>query len=241
MAHGAPDWFGRTPQGLVHRVADEAELAVRLGAFDLFDRRGNVLFQDSFENGLEGWVINLSGGVADIYPVMTPVRTGALAVGIYTDALADAASGVRREFGLPLISRMGSEIAFMLDDNTMDVLLWLQVVTSTWWWSYAARWRQNLGVLSVYNDAGAWQTVATPGMLNEATPTWYVIKLVCDPVNGRYTRLILNAVEYDISTIIPWNFASVQPPFCRCWIQASSSIAASREIVIDDFILTMNE
>jgi hypothetical protein len=136
---------------------------------------------------------------------------------------------------------MGLEVAFVLDDNTKNVVLWLQVATAGWWWSYQATWHQDTGELTVLNDAGAQQVVATPGTLNEATPTWYVVKLVVDPVNGRYTRLILNAVEYDVSTIVPWNFAWVQPPFCRCWVEASSSIAASREIVIDDFILTMNE
>ena len=67
MAHGAPDWFGTTPQGMVHRVADLAELAARLGSPDVFDRRGNVLFMDSFENGQNNWSHGALVGVSNYF------------------------------------------------------------------------------------------------------------------------------------------------------------------------------
>jgi hypothetical protein len=241
MAHGAPDWFGTNTQGLVHRVADLAEMAVRLGSWDTNDRRGNVLYQDSFENGLAGWALGVLIGVADVFPVAAPVHGGALAITIKTDAVAGAATAFGRCIGLPIITKMGLEIAFCMPTDVQDVGLYLTVHTVARTWYFITHWRQDLGQLRVLNDVGAQQTVASPGVCYVAAPTFYVLKMVVDPVAGRYTRLLFNADEYDASAITPWNVAPVLAPVCQIGLTAASNVAVSKEVIFDDFILTMNE
>jgi len=54
VAHGAPDWWGTEQTSTVHLVQDVGELAARLGSIVTFDRRGNVIWLTSFEDGLQG-------------------------------------------------------------------------------------------------------------------------------------------------------------------------------------------
>ena len=241
MAHGAPDWFGTTPQGMVHRVADLAELAARLGSPDVFDRRGNVLFMDSFENGQNNWSHGALVGVAAVYPVAYPVRTGALAVAIATDAAAGAFTHILSHFALPFISRMGAEVAFVLPANARDMFISLTVDTPGGRWAYTAMWDQPAGQLSVLNAAGAFQVIATIGALYIVDPTWHAIKLVVDPVSGMYVCVLLDGATYAIPAIAAFPTPGVFADRCTVNLSAASDVAGSREFVFDDFILTVNE
>lgn len=241
MAHGAPDFYGTSPQGLVHRVADLAELAARLGSPVTFDRRGNVLFMDSFDNGGAGWNFIPSGGVAAGYPLADPVHFGGLSIGIYTDAVAGAASSWYKFVPLPLISNFGLEIAFGLPFDTRDIKLSFVVWTGAKQYLYDARWQQPGGNLYVRNSTFAWQLIATPGPLYTDGTTWYIMKLVANPLTGYYTRLIFNAVSYDISTIAAYSTPDATAPTCEITFNASGNLAASRLFPFDDLIFTLNE
>jgi len=52
MAHGTPDWGVTASKKTIYSLHDMGELAVRLGSIVSFDRRGDVIFSDSFQNGL---------------------------------------------------------------------------------------------------------------------------------------------------------------------------------------------
>jgi len=241
MAHGAPDYFGTTPQGLVHRVADLAELAARLKSPVTFDRRGNVLYLDSFDNGLAGWTFVGSGGAAAGYALADPTHMGGVAVGIYTQATAGATSTLYRYIPLPVLGRMGVEIAFCLPLNARDVVLGFSVFTGTLQYGYFTRWRQSTGVLAVLNSAFAYQTVATLGALYTDGTTWYVLKLVFDPTTGKYVRLIFCAVQYNVSAITAWSTADATAATCEVQFSAAPNTASSITFPFDDVVVTMNE
>jgi hypothetical protein len=226
---------------MVHRVADLAELAARLGSTNVFDRRGNVLLMDSFESGLGGWIAVPSGGAAAIYPVAAPVCTGALAVAIYTEAVAGALSNIHRWLNLPFVSRMGVEIAFSVPVNARDLRLYFMILTPTRTWYYMTRWRQTTGELSVFVHPGVYQVIATPGALYTAESAWYRLKLVTDPVHQVYQRVLFNAVEYNVSGLPATWMLAVNPLAVGVAVDACSAVAASVEFFIDDFILTINE
>jgi len=241
MAHGAPDFYGTSPQGLVHRVADLAELAARLKSPDTFDRRGNVLFMDSFDNGGSGWTFLASGGVAAGYALADPVHNGGVSIGISTDAVAGAISSWYKYIPIPLLSRMGIEIAFGLPFDARDVIITLTIFTGAKQYIYATRWRQSAGTLAVFDNTFAYQTVATPGALYTDGTTWYIVKMVFNPLTGYYQRIIFNAVTYDVSAIPAYFTASATSAVTQVTFQASSNIAAARLFPFDDFIYTINE
>lgn len=67
MPRGMPDWGEYSPQEVVSKLLDNAELAARLGSPVLFDRRGTVIFMDDFNCGVNHWDTVTKGNLK-IYP-----------------------------------------------------------------------------------------------------------------------------------------------------------------------------
>jgi len=61
MTHGAPDYSNIQKTGLIYRLDDMAELAARLGSVVTYDRRGDVLWVETFEHGLSGVITDTVG------------------------------------------------------------------------------------------------------------------------------------------------------------------------------------
>lgn len=241
MAHGAPDYFGTSPQGLVHRVADLAELAVRLGSPNSFDRRGNVLYLDSFNNGLAGWTIVDPGGTGWLSPVADPTKMGGVAIGCMSSASPDSGGTISRYLSIPIVGNVGLEVSFMLPQGARDMNITVNHWTGARQYGYETRWRQSTGVLSVFNAAGSYQTVATPGDLWTDGTTWYTLKMVVNATTGKYLRLILNSVTYDPSAITAFSVADTSLAHMQIRCYYAVDVAFNRLLVWDDLILTINE
>jgi hypothetical protein len=241
MAHGTTDWHGSTPQEQVYRSVDMAELAARLGSPDVSDRRGNVVFMDSFANGPAGWDFSGSGGVAAGYPVADPVYHGALALGLQTDAVNFAGSEWDRSVALPIFSKFGVETTFAFPINTQYVGLGLSIYTGAVWYSYAVRWYQNTGQLGVFNSGPGFTILASPGPLTNTGRTWYTLKLVIDPTTGYYERVLFNTTMYDCHTIQPPQTPDLTPLSGAIFLRAAPVGAVSRLILFDSVVFTVNE
>ena len=66
MARGGPDYGASSARYTIFPVTDLGELAVRLGSPVAYDRQGNVIYTESFENGLAGWDTDTSGAGASV-------------------------------------------------------------------------------------------------------------------------------------------------------------------------------
>jgi len=58
MPRGYPDWGRIRKEVGIAAIGDLGELAVRLGASVVWDRRGDVVLVDSFDLGLAPWDIS---------------------------------------------------------------------------------------------------------------------------------------------------------------------------------------
>ena len=56
MTHGVQDFGASSGQNSTYGLTDLGELAVRLGSPVSFDRRGDVVMMETFEDGLDAWV-----------------------------------------------------------------------------------------------------------------------------------------------------------------------------------------
>ena len=62
MAHGARDFGIYAPKETIVTIEDLGELAVRLGSPVNYDRKGDVVWVDGFEDGIDKWDIDLTLG-----------------------------------------------------------------------------------------------------------------------------------------------------------------------------------
>ena len=241
MAHGSPDNYGTSPQGFVHRVADLAELAARLGSSDTFDRRGNVLFMDGFERGVNAWTFFPSGAGSALRLLVSPVHSGSVSGAILTGTSGGVTSSIQRSLTMPFVSRTGFECSFCLPVLAYDFIMVMTVYQLTYEDIYILRFRNTTEEVSVINALGNYQVIATiPGMHADAV-TWYTAKFVADIPNRTYIRALFNNREYDLSAIKPYPSVGTDSGRIILEIAASASNNTNQLFPIDDIILTMNE
>jgi len=76
MAHGQPDYGMYTLANTIYRLTDMGELAARLGSINTYDRRGDVIFLDSFESGLTAWSPSSACTGSDLVQSAKHARSG---------------------------------------------------------------------------------------------------------------------------------------------------------------------
>ena len=233
-------------RGQVYSLLDLGELAARLGSPVTFDRRGDVAWIDDFAGGVSNWdwPTNQGAGKAVLscgylsrdgkgsallcggsqagletqeverstpYPAVFPAPKAGLSVGLTCDA--DAAS-----FSLGL--------AATLDANTA--------------WSFALRFRPSADSLELLDENGGWAVLAS-GLSGLALPHWNHAKLVVNPAEGAYERILFNEREIDCRAYGGQAVGASLPRRVRASISVTSQAGANGFLWLDHAILTYNE
>lgn len=242
MPHGGPDWGTAGPLEAIFTIEDMAELAARLGSIVTFDRRGNVLWFDGFENSLCMW--EKSGfPLASAWSVEQSAeysKAGAFSAKLTTGVTTDDRVNMTHYVGYPFRSRNGVELAFSKSDNLkwFDLILdlygpivsyyaFVRYIAATETWQYYGS-DERMHDLSPTMELGDWWSV------------FNVVKLVADFNTGEYVRLQCNAQTYDLTGIgLVEGAASYQR--LRIYISAYTNTNAAAIVHVDDVILTENE
>lgn len=226
MSRGAPDY----------RLYQQKETL--LGTYD---RRGDVVDHDDFENPVLKW--NVTAAVAGDAAVLdtTNCQSGAQAVKLTcaNNALADVT--LRRGTGLLGTKRIGLEISFGRVDNG----LYLQFTNLCEYGGQllygSIRIDALTGIAEYWSAAGAWVPFANIGVLRNELWLFHTLKFVIDFPNDRYVRAIINDTEYDLRAATPLPVAAFIPNFVAYVLQAHTKDGVGGDAWLDDFILTINE
>jgi len=241
MAHGYPDWGLYTPKKTTYLLPDLAELAVRLGSIVTFDRRGDVIFLDDFEKGIQKWVFAGSGTGAGAVNSTESARNGEFSVKLTTgDAAGDYARLTRYSFP-PVLSKIGFEISFTSDANVRHHQWGIGYYDGTNVHEGHIRFDVQNSNLQYYGDDAAWHIFATDIRVYGVTYLFHTIKLVIDIENDRYTRFLFDEKSYDLSAYALNVAGSVLLPCLGMYIEITTNIAANLSIYVDDAIITQNE
>lgn len=241
MARDLPDWHALTAQSRVHEVTDLGELAVRLGSIVSFDRRGDVMWLDNFEDGLLRWYATTPGD-------STAELSTDVARSCISSAKLQAATGTASYSQLlaaipnPLtLERVGFEYSFSLHGAVGKVRLAFAVYTGTHIISGAITWDDANERLEYMDSTGAEVTLQDAVKMYAWNILFNSWKLVMDADAFEYVRLLLNGVEYDMSGIAARVTESVLDPHMRVTIQVDGRTAGTSTIYADDSIITQNE
>lgn len=242
---GLPDYSTSAPVGQVATGAniftsnDNGELAARLGAYQSIDRRGSVVLHDNFEDGINAWVAILGAGAGSALGWSTEsFRSGGFSAKI-SGGLATASS-MRRSWGVNEPNKVGIEFSFAVE--------FYQGITGTNFYSdnvnqYFALWGLTGAQLLIF-DANAGMVTVIPNveaLFNDQS--FNTVKMVWDTITAKYTRIIFNQLEIDLSQYtVP--FLTPPPVVGKHMIaefQIASAAARNDYAYVDDFIATINE
>lgn len=199
MAHGAPDWFNVNPMELFYSLSDLGELAARLGSPSRIDRRGKVVWYDTFSGGLSAWDVYAYGGGARGIIVTAPSVSpgGALmldagtVMGGNTQALTHLVPPLTRCFGVEWYwTHPGTRGLVML------IVSWTRANTS---YMAGVRYDCETGRLYFMPIASPMVLVKDFGPYILYPNTYHNYKLVLDTASASGVRIMVDGEEFDIS------------------------------------------
>jgi len=183
MAHGTPDWGLVGPKYTTFGLDDLGESVVRLGSPVLWDRRGDVLHQTDFRDGLGSFDWLAVGAGAAITLHAGNARTGA-----YCAKLTPASDGLREVYLLkalprPVLAKIGLEFSFSCAPST-DMWEWhIEIQAGGVYYTAQVRYDHQNNVLQTYEEPVAWTTFADPVDVHEYDWAFHTGKLVVDMGN----------------------------------------------------------
>ncbi len=192
MPHGTPDWGLVGPKTTTYGLDDLGEHAVRLGSIHMWDRRGDTVILDNFEQGLSLPVQVPQGLNADVILMGGHAFAGAFCAGLTAGSDGLMRAELEYTHGLFVPSGLGIEFTFTIHANTSE---WVWIITQydgvDEWWA-VVRYDIVNWVLQYEDALGAPETFATGLQARQDPRVWHTGKLVADFSIHQYVRFILN-------------------------------------------------
>jgi len=242
MARGAPDYgIYAVRIAPIVGLSDIGEGAVRLGAIDLWDRRGFVIFQDDFESPTLLWDTEKEG--SGEYPILNSdeVCMGSQSCYLSAPIAADSESRLTRIFPLLKKGRLGFEF-------------WIQARAYTdgyFWWRLWEKDGVNIAFAELRFDSEAknitirtstgYVEVLTDIYTTQGDHFFLPIKIVIDTNTDKYVRLLVGSVEVDLSAYSLRDMGDTTDHNLNVKLGCLGCALDSMFTYVDNFILTQDE
>lgn len=241
MAHGYPDWGQTAGTKTVYQLTDMAELAARLGSIVTFDRRGDVIWLDDFENTLNKWLASSAGSGASVALSVAQARNGAASALLTGGSDGTRLAQIRHLQPFPVLSKMGFEFSFCrpgtFESINLEADMWDGVNHS----QFYIRYDPVNDLLRYIDSNDAFVTFASGLNYGGYSTLFNTMKLVFDPDADEYVRFIFNNKGYSLADIAAWVEASAANPALDLRVILYSRSGQNDQAYVDDVIITQNE
>lgn len=222
-------------------ISDMGELAARLGSIVTYDKRGDVVDFDNFEEPVFKWE-TAYGNTGDYTRLdSTQVKSGSQAIKLHTLSQAGSQAKITKAI-FPLASlSIGLEVSLTRPNpNTyFDALIKQNDGDNA---QYAkVRYDSLTGTIYILDSTNAYKEIDTGIKLYPETFTFHTIKLVADFATGYYKRLLLDNLEYDISDEALYSEADGDEAYVWFEIGTEDKAADGGDCYIDNIIWTQAE
>lgn len=241
MAHGAEDWGVSAPISIIYKVNDLGELAARLGSINTFDRRGSVIFQSSFEDGLKPFLTFAFGASSAVGICSTTSRNGPTSCEIGAGPSTDDYAGFRHHNPIPRSTRIGIEVSFASDAPVQTVLVGAVIDDLVINHKPQVEFRWLTGDLVYYDENGIAQAIASGLSYYAYEKLFNTLKLVFDTELREYVHVIFNETEYDLTGIKYYVLAAGATKYFYQVCQVTTKEDDTHWTYFDDLIVTQEE
>jgi len=236
-----PDFLqGTTPHENPIEIT-RAEHAIRMGYPQVFERTGNLLFIEGFENGLGDWNPNQSHAANAPQLATRGLMRSPYCVKLVIDPTPAGFSSIRKHLGYPYVTTFGLEYSFLADDS-FGLLLWgIIIYTGEFKYTVWSSYSDVTHLWAVLDDVPAYQTVLDYDIGAWDHMSWHTVKVVADLVNEQYARMSVDKYDMGISQYVVRKQPDVTPPYIYLGIDTFIAGARVVNIYVDNVILTINE
>lgn len=241
MAHGSPDWWGAQPKEQNYPVSDMAELSVRLGSPNKYQRSGEVILLEDWSYGKQEWH---EVGVDTVHATYLTTKYAAskgFCVLLQPEPTNGSVVTLEKWLYVPRLGRVGYGITFAPVTN-LNYLWWGidegYSGTKCYW---EARFKVSTGVVQVRDSNSVWQTVGSPGVQIGVYPNFVSAKVVFDTLNNNYLNFWFGRHKYDASAYGPVCVPTSENDYIRVYFSAVVSGANTILAPVDTIVITQNE
>ena len=218
-----------------------AELAAVLSFAKRHDRRGNVLWLSSFENGLGEFYTAVNGTLASVSLSTAVALSGAYSCKLTAGSDSEKRAGVFKVISYPILSKVGGQAAFTWDTTIDHLLLDFSLYDGTNYTTFSVKFDPSLGKMQYFNSVSGWTDIAALPAWTTATYLFHVAKIVVDLDTGKYVRLIVDDTEYSLANISAYTTSSGVQPYLTFSIMVVGPGTTNPALYVDDVIITQNE
>lgn len=238
---GQPDFGMYAAKTVTASISDMGEVAARLGSIVTYDKRGDVVDFDNFEEPILNW--KTAGSSATCYARLdnTHVRSGSQAVKLHTEAVIDYNALIEKYTMLTGSKRLGLEISFSNISYTCYLLISMHYYDGSLLHDPSLLVYPSTGIVQLYNAAGNYIEIANFGAMLNLDHLYHTLKLVVDFDTDEYVRFLYTLHEYDISEHSIYTEEGEITPYLRTRIAIVNVSADESDAWIDDFIYTQAE
>ena len=218
-----------------------AELATRLGSVATFDKRGDVIWMDDFESGVERWKYeeDVAGGSL----VWSPYRakSGAFSAALTPPPQQYKQAYMSHYFNISVLSKMGFEFSWVNTSHPYWLGLKISLYDRTYLHQPEILCYPGEAHIDYRDENSNMQYLTTNFTFRDHPWVFHTIKLVLDFTTKKYLRLIADDTEFDMSTFQYPLEASSYAPHGWMTIFVASYNATPPTYYIDSAIITTNE
>lgn len=238
MAHGQPDFGMYQAKATIGSMADNAELAARLGSIVTFDRRGDVVWFDDFEDNIAKWT-----AVGNAALSADTARNGGLSGKLVTGVLVNDQVSIERHLSYPVLSGVGFEMSLCHYEAGVARYEWRLVLYNPDLSTRRMEWRYYPATtdLQILDQAAGWQSLGLNIRLGRTFGLFHTFKMVADYLTNRYVRLIWDETTYDLSAYEMPLGGHAGDPYMSARFIIVTAVAFARTCYVDDAIFTQNE
>jgi len=241
MARGAPDDSNIVKAGVVYRLDDMAELAVRLGSIVSFHRFGDVIFQDDFSRGLSAWEPLDDGvGSAVLISDSTSMSAG-LSVLLSTGAGGNPWAEIYHVEMAPVLGKIGFQMGWRAYEQ-VDYFEWrITHYDGLKSHKFAVSYNFTTKQLFYLDNEEEWQAIPNSVLGYVSSEFFHVGKLIVDLETERYVRFYFDNESYLLEDLEPFSDTAIISPYLTVTVYVDGIAASARKTYVDNAILTQNE
>lgn len=242
MPHGQPDYGMYAEKRTTYGLADMGELAARLGSIVTFDRRGDVIWYEDFEDTYNKWTLLSGVDTGTVAQSNERARRGDNSLKITTGALSGGATGSYHQEPYPVLSKVGFEAHCHIYHATITFRVRVSIYTGTQRLRGGLAYDKPNTKWQYHNSGGTWTDLITGVDYPTGNTLFVPCKLVIDPTAQTYVRGIFSNREEDMSAIgLQVTADLVTAPHIEVYIYGLSAGTANQICYFDDIIITQNE
>lgn len=241
MPHGYPPWSGVKKRTVTSLPVDLGELAARLGSAVTFDRRGDVIFIDSFDSGYHKWIASYGGDGGGVHISTKTARTGAYSTKLVTGKASTGHASLDKYHFEPVLSKVGLEASFAPISADPLTRLSIYHYTGEGYYLFQVRYDYATETLEYLDSGPHWHELAAGLAFFPNYTSFNSLKLVVDLEDNEYERVVFNANTYPLKDVAAVWVPGESAPYMALGISAVGDADDNYTVYLDDVIFTQNE